>query len=647
MQQYQFYNEDITIYSYNTIIVGTGAAGYNAAERLYQFGQHDFAMVTESIYTGTSRNTGSDKQTYYKLSLCGDEPDSVMKMAGVLYGGKCVDGEHALAEAALSVQCFMHLAELGVPFPQNKYGEYVGYKTDHDPSRRATSAGPYTSKMMTEALQKSVESKGIKVHTHRQALRILTADNMVKGLLCLNKENYHYEVFLCKNIVFATGGPAGMYLDSAYPRGHFGATGIAFEAGAAGKNLTEWQFGIASVKPRWNVSGTYMQVLPKFVSTDKDGNDEREFLMDYFHNREKMLSMIFLKGYQWPFDVRKVMEGSSIIDLLVYQECCLKGRRVFLDFRDNPGNTEILFDQLSGEAYEYLSSAKACFGTPIERLEHMNAPAVSFFLDKGVDLKTERLEVALCAQHNNGGLSVNEWWQTNIAGLFAVGEVSGTQGVYRPGGSALNAGQAGAFRAAQYIAARCQGEPDAADDVLKLCKEQVLEIISLGTQALSEQEDNLSETWETITARMSRVGAAIRNLSDIHDTRIMLENEISSFPETIKIREKRKLCKMYRLRELMICQYVYLGAMEDYINNGGLSRGSAMYTDIEGDIPDDSLPEMFRFRLEQDESENMVQEVKYVGGKCEFSWRKAHEIPDVDHFFENVWRDFRINRNIY
>jgi succinate dehydrogenase / fumarate reductase flavoprotein subunit len=33
-----------------------------------------------------------------------------------------------------------------------------------------------------------------------------------------------------------------------------------------------------------------------------------------------MLSSIFLKGYQWPFDVRKLSGGSSIIDILVYME---------------------------------------------------------------------------------------------------------------------------------------------------------------------------------------------------------------------------------------------------------------------------------------------------------------------------------------
>src|SRR5665647_2680704 len=111
------------------------------------------------------------------------------------------------------------------------------------------------------------------------------------------------------------------------------------------------------------------------------------------------------------------------------------------------------------EAKEYLEKAGATFGKPIDRLLHMNAPAVDFYKSKGVDLIKEPLEISLCAQHNNGGLGIDKWWQTNTEGFFAAGEVSASHGVYRPGGSALNAGQVGSSRVAQFIAQNRQGEP--------------------------------------------------------------------------------------------------------------------------------------------------------------------------------------------
>lgn len=135
-----------------TVVVGSGCAGLNAADWLAALGD-DALLVTENMLSGTSRNTGSDKQTYYKLSLAGDEEDSVGLMAQTLKHDD-VDGDLALCEAAGSAQCFLKLATLGVPFPVNDYGEYVGYQTDHDLRRRASSAGPLTSRYMTEALEK-------------------------------------------------------------------------------------------------------------------------------------------------------------------------------------------------------------------------------------------------------------------------------------------------------------------------------------------------------------------------------------------------------------------------------------------------------------------------------------------------------------
>ena len=94
------------VYRCNTAVVGSGAAGFNAADRLWQLGQRDIVLVTENRVGGTSRNTGSDKQTYYKLTSSGTTPDSVRQMAQTLFDGGCVDGDIALAEAAVSTRAF-------------------------------------------------------------------------------------------------------------------------------------------------------------------------------------------------------------------------------------------------------------------------------------------------------------------------------------------------------------------------------------------------------------------------------------------------------------------------------------------------------------------------------------------------------------
>ena len=293
----------------NTLVIGSGAAGLAAALRLHALGVESIAIYTEGLRMGTSINTGSDKQTYYKLGMYGLEPDSPALLARDLMNGGSVHGDLALVEAALSPLAFHHLVSLGVPFPHDPFGQYIGYKTDHDPKRRATSCGPYTSRDMCVALIREVKNRGVEIREKRIAVSLLTVEQNGEKRCCgaifvntkAGKEDA-LEVVLAENVVFAVGGPGAFYARSVYPVVHTGAIGLAIEAGAKGRNLAESQFGMASVRFRWNVSGSYMQVLPRFISRAADGvSDEKEFLREYFNTPEEMYNMIFLKGYQWPF----------------------------------------------------------------------------------------------------------------------------------------------------------------------------------------------------------------------------------------------------------------------------------------------------------------------------------------------------------
>ena len=440
-----------------TAVVGSGCAGLNAADCLAALGQ-EVLLITEGMNCGTSRNTGSDKQTYYKLSLAGDDGDSVGEMARTLCGPD-VDGDIALCEAAGSARAFFKLVQLGVPFPANEMGEYVGYQTDHDTRRRATSAGPLTSRYMTEALEKSVRARGVPVLDNTLVFRILTGENGVCGLLCLDRRTRAPVAVRCANVVLATGGPAGIYADRVYPPSQFGMSGMALAAGCAGVNLHCWQYGLASVGFRWNVSGSYQQAIPRYVSVDQAGT-EREFLAESLPGAAA-LDLVFLKGYQWPFDPRKA-QGSSRIDLLVKQQTDL-GRRVYLDYRQNPQGYAP--QALGAEARDYLARCGALAGeTPLARLRAINAPAIELYRAHGIDLSREMLEVRVCAQHHNGGLGVDCHWQTAVPGLYACGEAAGTFGRYRPGGTALNSTQVGSLRAAQHIARTRRPLPPALPD---------------------------------------------------------------------------------------------------------------------------------------------------------------------------------------
>jgi succinate dehydrogenase / fumarate reductase flavoprotein subunit len=674
----------VPVVTANTVVVGTGSAGFCAADRLWEFGQKDVVMVTDKVGAGTSRNAGSDKQTYYKLTLSGGDGDSVREMAQTLFSGGAMDGDVALAEAALSARSFLRLCDLGVPFPQNRFGEFIGYKTDHDPRRRATSVGPHTSRSMVEQLEMKVARNGTPVLQDCRVVDVIVRDGAVAGLLVLrtgvtaepwaSSAESPFLLFRCTNLVYATGGPAGMYSTSVFPHGQWGASGAAYRAGVHGKNLTEWQFGLASVRPRWNVSGSYMQVLPRFVSTDTGGGDEQEFLTEAIGDYGRQLSMIFLKGYQWPFDIRKAPDGSSLVDLLVYRETVLRGRRVFLDFRSNPMRPELDPAALSPEAHAYLDRAGVLFGTPIERLKHMNLPAYEFYLQRNpcVDLASEMLEVDVCAQHNNGGLVVDTWWQSNVAGFFPVGEAGGAHGVYRPGGAALNSGQVGATRAAQFIAARRNAMPVDVAEYLAAAAPVLAGAFGLLEKATSHAAagvpDNTGGLLRDVGELMSAKAGPVRSEQSINEALVQVHDWLAGYEEFVSAdaASRRAVDRTFLVRDILTTAYVYLSAMADFTAHGGRSRGSVLYSDPAGSLPvtghgpdataELDLPESFRFRLDGGALDGEIQEAAWLpaargddglAGRTELTWRPVRPIPGDDDFFENVWRQFRENRNTY
>ncbi len=429
---------------YNAIVVGSGCAGLNALDTLSEKGVSDIALISEGIFMGTSRNTGSDKQTYYKLSIAGLDKDSVEDLANTLGASGEVDKEICYTEAANSVACFLKLAALGVKFPTNKYGEYVGYQTDHAVGKRATSAGPLTSRAMWEALYNKICEKNLTILDGYTVVKIVSNDNKATGIIAIKGDKPFY--IQTNYLILATGGPSGIYRDSVYPESQRGMSSLPLLEGVSGVNLHHFQYGIASTKFRWNLSGTYQQVIPKYISIDERGC-EREFLLESDLSLKDIYTNIFLKGYQWPFDSEKI-KGSSIIDLLVHEEI-LKNRRVYLDYRENSHSFN--FELLDDVAYRYLEKSNALGSTPYERLKIMNPLAIELYKDHGIDLSKELLEIRVCAQNHNGGIKVNCSWQTSIDNLFVIGEAAGTFGAYRPGGSALNSTQVSALRAASEI----------------------------------------------------------------------------------------------------------------------------------------------------------------------------------------------------
>lgn len=224
-----------------------------------------------------------------------------------------------------------------------------------------------------------------------------------------------------------------------------------------------------------------------------------------------------------------------------------------------------------------------------------------------------------------------------------MGEASASHGVYRPGGTALNAGQVGSTRAAQYIAAKRGGAPE---EGFEPAAAQALEQMGALARRTLQPQGNVRALWAQAARRMSECGAAIRDGGAIAVYLAEVKAQLASFERNVTASEAAELRWVYRLRDMLISQYAYLAAMLDYMQQGGKSRGSALYTDPAGKKPYAQLPDAFTFVLDDGSRGGRVQEMLYRDGACVFEWRPVRPIPKDDDFFENVWREYRETGNV-
>ena len=669
MKELKINIEQYEIKEYNSIIIGSGAAGLNCALHLLEEGidASNIAIITEELGGGTSFNTGSDKQTYYKLSLIGDQADSPYEMAKDLCASGAMHGDIALIEASNSVREFFHLVQLGVPFPHDKFGEFVGYKTDNDPKQRATSIGPLTSQEMSKCLLRAVQNENITIYNKYYAFKILINKNKKRnesvGLICIKTDELSLEkdindlissikIFQARNIVIATGGPAILYKSSVYPESQRGSLGLAITASCKLQNLTESQFGLSSIDYKWNVSGSYMQVIPRFLSIDSNGFQD-EFLTKYFPSFEALSKAIFLKGYQWPFNVEKIDNyGSSLIDLAIYYETEILGKKVYLDFTHNPsGYKEKDLDSI---AKIYLSNSNALAKTPIERLKGLNPLAIKLYRNHNIDINKDYLQIAVCNQHLNGGITGDIWWETNIKHLFAIGEANGSHGIHRPGGAALNSGQVGGLRAAQRIGRVYKDiKSIKRNQFLKLAIQEIELLIdsfdSVFTKARGKKIKNLApnDILKHIQNRMRKYAGIIRPMASISEEIEKINKQIDNLDIIIELESNKELIDYLRIKDALITQKFFLESILNYHENNGSSRGSYLilrdelnhFLNEQHIIPPENL-NRFKFIKSDNLLLDKIQTIQSQAGITNIEWERVRDIPKEDMWFENIWKDF-------
>ncbi|MHA3978964.1 FAD-binding protein [Halovulum sp. GXIMD14794] len=636
----------VPVWRTGALVVGSGAAGLRAAVELKRRGV-DVTIISQSAWGGTSACSGSDKQTLHTANTA-DQGDNYNDMARAIRAGGAMDEDTAYVEAVGSARAMASLQYLGLPLPQDRLGGVLRYKTDHDEVGRATSCGPRTSRLMVKVLGEEAVRLGVPFFNQTTGVRILTGSYGAEGMLAVRAKArsdanpYGLALFVAPVLVLAAGGPGELYRDSVFPNGCFGSLGLALEAGLELTNITESQFGIGTRREGfpWNLSGTYVQVIPHIYSVDADGN-EHHFLAEYYRTTQEMASNVFRKGYQWPFHASRMLDfGSSLVDLAVFREG-EKGRKVFMDFNRNPaavpGDQPFDLARLDDDVREYLSNAGASHAMPIDRLRHMNPLAIELYRRYKIDIAAAPLEFAVNNQHMNGGIAVDVWGRSNVGGIYAVGEAAGTHGATRPGGSALNAGQVFGIRVAEHVAASGRavapsavpaGSADAVSRTLSLAKSES----ALSVRALRDELQARMSAHAGILCTADGVRRALEAARDLAN-RIRAEGIAPDRPS--------ELARLVQWQQMALASEAVLTALDFYIAEGGGSRGARAVCDPSGEgLPETRTGALENYRFRKENPADMTGQirVRLEGEMITLGFRPNRTFDEsAQSFFERDW----------
>jgi succinate dehydrogenase/fumarate reductase flavoprotein subunit len=296
---------------------------------------------------------------------------------------------------------------------------------------------------------------------------------------------------------------------------------------------------------------------------------------------------------------------------------------------------------LSGEAAQYLQNTGALQATPIERLAQLNQPAIDLYLSNGIDLQKEPLEIAVCAQHNNGGLKADIWWESNIRHLFPVGEINGTHGIYRPGGSALNAGQVGGIRAAMKISMDYPGTPPDLEEFRNESETSIKSELNLLKRFKETGLLSLEDCQEDIRRTMADCASHIRSYEKILKVADNVNSYLKHLPDKLQ-HQGKGINLAYRTFDMAIAQFAYLESIKNLIEKGIGSRGSYLIINSEGDNAHSQLEPDWKFLVEKEPGKEGIQEIYFDGElNPHIGWVKSRPIPTERHWFETLWKRYR------
>lgn len=272
-------------------------------------------------------------------------------------------------------------------------------------------------------------------------ISLIKRNEKIIGAFLLDK-NKELILIQCKAVVLASGGFGNIYKHNLNPNDVDGSGHIlALEAGASLLNLEFIQFipGFTTPKYKTLFGEHTLNYCEDFV--DESGNSIFNEILPDGLSKEECLEVRSTHG---PFTNSFV---SKYFDIAMMKQ---------------------IMRTRSEEGFELIYN-KALY----ENESDFYTIYLNWLNERGINLLTDKVKIAPFAHASNGGVQVDSFGRTNVAGLYAVGELAGgIEGANRLGGNSTGAcmvfGKRAAKNCLEYVNENSFLEIDSQEELNKL-----------------------------------------------------------------------------------------------------------------------------------------------------------------------------------
>ncbi|MFT4923595.1 MAG: succinate dehydrogenase / fumarate reductase flavoprotein subunit [Haloarculaceae archaeon] len=443
----------------SVLVIGAGAAGARTAIELVEEG-----VDPEELLVIGKRGHGDAHTTWARGGINGalgthdPEDDWTIHAADTLNEGHFLNDPGKVETVTRRMPGLLReLDDWGMAYNRTGDGDIDQRYFGAQSFRRTAFAGDHTGESLLDTLVAKAQSLSIPYRENLFVSRLLTDGGRVLGAAGVDLDTGEFVVFRTDTVVLAAGGYTSLYdrHSSRDDENTGDGPALAYEAGARLMDLEFVQF-----HPTGMVGDRYGEEWDgRLVTEAVRGEGGRLF------NSEGERFMEQYSPKQMELDARDVV-----------------ARAIDREVREGRG-TE------NGGVYLDISHRDRSFIE--ERLPRM----YERFQSLGVDMAEEPVEVAPTAHYGMGGVVVDEHGETDVKGLYAIGEtMAGVHGANRLGGNSLAETIAFGEATGEAIAERlAAGDRPAVDDdrVDRLARHHLADLAALADSDGREDPETL------------------------------------------------------------------------------------------------------------------------------------------------------------